>query len=531
MTNSIEEIGDASCIFAIGTNTTAAHPVIALQIEKAVRKGAKLIVANPREIELVRFAEVFLRHRPGSDVALLMGIMKIIVDDGLDDSEFIKQRCENFEEFKKSLDSFTVNFVEQITGVPGELLSKAAKLYALSKPATILYCMGITQHTHGTDNVMALANLAMLTGNIGKPSSGVNPLRGQNNVQGACDMGALPNVYSGYQAVSDEIVRKKFENAWGVKLNPKPGLTLTEFFQAAYQREIKAMYIVGENPVLSEPCSKHAQGSLDELEFLVVQDIFLTETAKLAHVVIPAASFAEKDGTFTNTERRVQKLRKAIEPVGESREDWLIISEIAKKMGAKGFDYKKSSEILDEVASITPAYAGISHERLEVQSLQWPCPAKDHPGTQILHVNSFTRGRGKFAPLVYKPPAELPDSSYPLVLTTERSLYHYHTGTMTRKVVGLNTLRSEELVEINSIDADKLHIEEGEKVKVISRRGEVIARAKITDISPAGVVSMSFHFFESPTNVLTNPAVDPISKIPEYKVCAIRIEKINGAIS
>ena len=527
MTNSIHEIGDAACILAIGTNTTVAHPVIALEIKRAVFNGGKLIVANPREIGLVRFADLWLRHNPGTDVALLMGMMRVIVDEGLLDSSFIEERCENFDAFKESLKDFGLDSVERITGVPGEKLAEAARMYATNKPATLLYAMGITQHSHGTDNVLATANLAMLTGNIGKPSTGVNPLRGQNNVQGACDLGALPNVYPGYQAVADPAIRKKFEAAWGCSLNPSPGLTLTEIFGAADKGQIKAVYLIGENPVLSDPDANHVKESLKALEFLVVQDIFLSETAQLADIVLPSVSFAEKDGTFTNTERRVQLVRKAIEPVGDSRPDWQITCQIARRMGAKGFDFEHPSQIMDEIASLTPSYGGINYSRLEDGGLQWPCPTQEHPGTPILHSQQFPRGKGRFTPLEYKPPMELPDNEYPLILTSERSLYHFHTGTMTRKVKGLNVILGEELVEINPSDASALGIADGEMVKVTSRRGEVVAKAKVTEASPTGVVTMDFHFAESPINQLTNPALDPVAKIPEFKVCAVRVAK-NG---
>jgi len=525
MTNSIDEISHAQCILAIGTNTTSAHPVIGFEVKRAVRRGAKLIVANPREIELVRDAELWLGHNPGTDVALLMGMMRVIVDEGLLDSAFIQERCENFDTFSESLKNFDLATVEQITGVPKDKIAKAARLYATHKPSTILYAMGITQHSHGTDNVMATANLAMLTGNIGKPSTGVNPLRGQNNVQGACDLGALPNVYPGYQAVTDPMVKAKFEAAWGYPLSLKPGLAITEMIELA-GKQIKAAYIMGENPALSEPDASHAQEALSRLEFLAVQDIFLSETAKLADIVLPGASFAEKDGTFTNTERRVQRIRKAIEPLGESRPDWLVTCQIARRLGAKGFDFSHPSEITKEIATLTPIYGGISYERLEPVGLQWPCPTPEHPGTPILHTQQFTRGRGQFIPLEYKPPKELPDDEYPLILTTGRSLFHWHTGTVSRKVAGLNEFMGEGLVEINPEDAKALGISDGETVKVSSRRGEITAKAKVTEVSQPGVVFMTFHFAESPANVLTNPVYDPVAKIPEYKVCAIRIEKL-----
>ncbi|TET74472.1 MAG: formate dehydrogenase subunit alpha, partial [Dehalococcoidia bacterium] len=501
--------------------------VIGVEVTRAVRQGAKLIVANPREIDLCRFADLWLQHRPGSDVALLMGMMRVIVEEGLLDQSFVEQRCENFDAFRDSLRKFDLDFVERVSGVPQGLIIEAGRIYATHKPATILYAMGITQHTHGTDNVLATANLAMLTGNIGKPSTGVNPLRGQNNVQGACDMGALPNVYPGYQAVANPDIKQKFESAWDCSLSATPGLTLTEIFEAAYQQQIKAIYLIGENPMLSDPDSTHIQKSLEKLEFLVVQDIFLSETARLADVVLPAATFAERDGTFTNTERRVQRVRKAIELMGDSKPDWWIVCQIAKRLEAEGFDFEHPSQIMEEIARLTPSYGGISYERLEKEGLQWPCPTPEHRGTKFLHAETFTRGKGRFIPLEYRPPAELPDEEYPLILTTERSLYHFHTGTMTRKVRGLNIIRAEELVEINPADAAELGVADGEVVRVASRRGEVTGRARVTEILPPGVVCMSFHFAESPTNVLTNPAVDPISKIPELKVCAVRVEKLD----
>ncbi len=526
MTNSIEEIADAKCIFAIGTNTTEDHPVIALQIKKAVDKGAKLIVADPRETPLCRMAHTWLRHRPGTDVALLMGMCRVIVDEGLLDKAFVEQRCENFEEFKNALRGFNIELVSEITGIPAAAIAEAARVYATNGPASLLYAMGITQHSHGTDNVLAVANIAMLTGNVGKWASGVNPLRGQNNVQGACDMGALPNVFTAYQPVSAASARAKFEAAWGCTLPTEPGLVLTDMFPAMDEGTIKAAYIIGENPVLSDPDSKHIRKSLGKLEFLVVQDIFLTETAQLAHVVLPATSFAEKDGTFTNTERRVQRVRKAIAPVGTARPDWQIICEIARRMRGKGFEFSSPADIMKEISDITPSYGGITYARLENGGLQWPCPTEDHPGLQFLHESMFTRGKGRFAALEYKPPKERPDEAYPLILTTGRSPFHYHTGTMTRKSKGLNQLKGEEEVELNPQDAKALGIADGDKVQVFSRRGKVIAKAKITKSSPKGVVFMTFHFAESATNLLTNPASDPVAKIPELKFCAVRVEKV-----
>jgi len=526
MTNSVEDLLESKCFLAIGTNTTSAHPIIGLRVRKAVRNGAKLIVANPREIELCRISELFIRHRPGTDVALLSGMARIIVDEGLEDKEFIQQRCENFESYRESLAAFDPGTVEKITGVPREELARAARLYATTKPAALLYSMGITQHSHGTDNVLACGNLAMLTGNLGKPGAGVNPLRGQNNVQGSCDMGGLPNVFPGYQRVDNEESRKKFEAAWGVSLPSKPGLTLTEIFEGAIKGTVKALYLVGENPVISDPDAHHVEKAIGALDFLVVQDLFLTETAMLADVVLPATSFAEKDGTFTNTERRVQRVRRAIEPLG--RPDWLIACQLAKAMGAKGFDFPDPSAIMAEAASLVGSYGGISYDRLEGPAgLQWPCPSKDHPGTPILHTVKFNtpNGKGKFVPLKYIPSKELPDDEYPLLLTTGRGIFHFHTGTMTRKVAGLNALHGKELLEINPEDAGKLGIADGEAVQVSSRRGKVTATASVTERSPPGVVFMTFHFAETRTNLITSPFVDPVAKIPEAKVCAVKVEK------
>jgi len=526
MTNPIADIEDAGCILAIGTNTTETHPIIGLGIKKAAHKGAKIIVINPRKIDLTRFSHVFLQLRPGTDVALIMGMCRVIVDNGWHDSAFIKERCEDFEAFKDSLKNFDLEFVENVTGVPRDKIIEAARVYAHTKPATLLWSMGVTQHSHGTENVMALANLVMLTGNIGQPSSGVNPLRGQNNVQGACDMGCLNSYFPGYQKVIDAQAREKFEKAWDVRLSPEPGLTFSEIWSSVLNGKIKALYCIGSEPVLSMADSQKVCKALESLEFSVVQDIFLNETAKFADVVLPACSFAEKDGTFTSTERRIQLIRKVIEPIGEAKPDWWIIHELAKRMGEKGFTFTHPSEVMDEIASLAPIYGGISYDRLENGSLQWPCPDGKHPGTPILHVGKFLKknGKGKFSPLKYKPSEELPDEEFPLILTTERTLEHFHV-VMTHKVAGLEELKGEEFVELHPEDADRLGINDGELVTVISRRGKVATRAKVVSSRPPGVVSMGWHFPACPTNILTNAALDPLSKIPETKVCAVRIEK------
>jgi formate dehydrogenase (NADP+) alpha subunit len=525
MTNSIADLKYAKCMLVIGSNTTEAHPVISFKVKQAVRNGTKLIVINPRKIDLVNYADIWLQLKPGTNVALVMGLIHVIFNNNLEDHEFINNRCENYSEFKESLPYYTPERVESITGVPSSLIIDTAKMYASCKPSSILYTLGVTEHTNGTDGVMALANLAMITGNIGKPGSGVNPLRGQNNVQGACDMGALPNVFTGYQPVNSVEVVRKFSKAWDTELNDKPGLTLTEIYDSAFKNDIKAVYIIGEDPVLSEPDMNHTIKALSNLDFLIVQEIFLSETAKLADVVLPACSFAETDGTYINTERRFQRIRKAVDPPGQAKPDWEIVCMIARKFGKKGFNYTHPSQIMDEIAALTPAFNGISYDRLESGGIQWPCGCSDDPGTAILHCDTFTRGKGKLMPLRYRTSAELPDKEYPFLLTTGRSLFHYHTGTMTRKVNGLNKFKGEEFIEINPVDAKKLNIVDGEYVKISSRRGSIQVRVKVTGRNPEGVVYMTFHFKESPANALTSTALDPISKTPELKVCAVRIDK------
>jgi len=527
MTNSIEEIRRADCILITGSNTSEAHPIIALQVKAAVRKnGAKLIVADPRKIEMTEFARVWLRHKPGTDVALFNGMMNVIVSEGLYDKKFVEKRTEGFEELKTVVERYTPDYVERITGVPASEIISAAHMYASANHASIIYAMGITQHTTGTDNVLSLANLAMLTGNVGKESSGVNPLRGQNNVQGACDLGALPNVFPGYQPVEDKEIREKFERAWGVDLPDKNGLTVVEMVHAIEEGKIKAMYIMGENSALSDPNANRTRQALKKLDFLVVQDIFPTETTKYADVVLPAACFAEKDGTFTNTERRVQKLNKAFDPPGEAKADWQIILELAAKFGYK-MEYNSPAEVMNEIASLTPIYGGITHERLNEEGLQWPCSDEKHPGTRFLHKDRFSRGLGKFHSTPYREPAELPDEEYPFILSTGRVLFHWHTGTMTRRVKGLEEVYPEGLVEIHPQDAEKIGLATDELVEVSSRRGKVVAKAKITPKSPPGTVFMNFHFKEAAANLLTIDALDPIAKIPEYKVCAVKVQKVS----
>lgn len=524
MTNSIGEIEGADVLLVIGSNTTEAHPVLSLYIKRAVRRhGAKLIVADPRRIKLTEFAHLHLRHACGTDVALINGLMHVILREHLHDREFIAQRTEGFAELEPVLAKYTPEFVEGITGVPRADLIEAARLYATAEKASIIYCLGITQHTQGTENVFSLANLALLTGNLGKEHCGVNPLRGQNNVQGACDMGALPNVFPGYQPVADPQVRRKFSDAWGISLPEKKGLTLLEMLDGAAEGTVRGMFIMGEDPMMTDPDTNHVREALEHLDFLVVQDIFLTDTAELADVVLPAACFAEKDGTVTNTERRVQRLNRALDPAGEAREDWRIICDLATRLGYP-LTYDSPARIMEEIAALTPSHGGMHYERLDGDGLQWPCPDRSHPGTKFLHRDRFTRGLGKFHPVELRPPQEQPDAEYPLVLTTGRALYHYHTA-MTRRIAGLNALCPEGTVEINGLDAEGLGIENGAFARVTSRRGSIVARAEVSDRSPAGTVFMTFHFKEAAANLLTSRAMDPIAKIPEYKVCAVRLEK------
>ena len=523
MTNSIDELEDADVIFIIGSNTTEQHPLIATRILRAVRNGSKLIIADPRFIDLAYFATIYMSQKPGTDVALLNAMMNVITSEKLYDEEFVKTRTENFEAFKKVIEKYTPDYVEKITTVPADKIREAARLYAKAEKAAIVYSMGITQHTTGVDNVVSTANLAMLTGNVGKESTGVNPLRGHNNVQGACDVGALPNVYSGYQRVDIEDIRKKFEDAWGVKLPPKPGLTIVETINAA-GNSIKALYIMGENPMVSDPDINHVKEQLEKLEFLVVQDIFLSETAQLADVVLPGACFAEKDGTFTSTERCVQRIRKAVEPPGEAKADWEIIVELSKRLGYNGMN-TSPKEAMDEIAKLTPIYGGITYDRLERAGLKWPCPNKDHPGTKYLHKDKFTRGLGLFTPVEHQPPAEQPNDSYPFILTTGRLLYQFHTGTMTRRSPTLVIQAPEGFVEINPKDAKELGVNDGENIKVRSRRGEIVIRTKVTDKVRPGIVFIPFHFAETAANKLTIAALDPKAKIPEFKVCAVKLEK------
>ena len=527
MTNSIGELENAKCVFIIGSNTTEAHPVIATVIKRAAKKGATVIVADPRRIDIARHAKLYLPHRPGTDIALVNAMMCHILAEGLQDRAFVAERTENFDEFFAVVKDYTPERAELVTGVPAADIREAARLYATSGASAICYAMGITQHVFGTDNVKALANLAMLCGMLGKKNAGVNPLRGQNNVQGACDMGGLPDVFPGYQKVADDAARAKFEEAWGVPLPDKPGKTLVEFLKGVEDGTIKGMLIVGENPMMMDPNLAHTEHALRKLEFLAVVDILPTQTTALAHVVLPGRSFAEKDGTFTNTERRVQLVRRAIGSPGGAMAETDILCALAARLG-QPWQYENAAQVLGEVALLTPSYGGISHARLGYRGLQWPCPTAEHPGTPTLHVGKFTRGLGRFAATPLRDSAEMPDAEYPYVLTTGRYLEQYHSGVLTRRVSGMDELCPPGTFEINAADAAREGIADGQWVTVASRRGRVRARAAVTDKIRAGVVFMAMHFQEAAANALTNDALDPVSKIPQYKVCAVRLARAEG---
>jgi formate dehydrogenase alpha subunit len=527
MTNPISDIEKAEVILVTGSNTTENHPVISSYIKRAVNfNNAKLLVVDPRRIKLTRFATKWLRPLPGTNVTWINGLIHVIIKEKLHDNSFIKKRTVNFDKLEKSVEKFTPKHVQSVTGIDADDLIEAARLYAKADPASILYCMGITQHTSGTDNVKDLANLAMLCGNLGKEGGGLNPLRGQNNVQGACDMGGLPDVFTGYQKVSDDASRAKMEKAWNVKsLSKKPGMALTQMIPAVKTKQIKSLYIIGENPIVSDPDTKHVENSLKALDFFVVQDIFLTETAQFADVVLPSTCFAEKDGTFSNTERKIQRIRKAVNAPGIALGDWEIIALLSGKMGYP-MEYENSREIMDEIASLTPSYGGINYERLEKGGLTWPCPAIDHPGTPILHKEQFTCGKGVFHDLVYRPSTESISKKYPLLLTTGRVLYHYHTGTMTMKTEGLNAKVPECFIEISPEDAEKYNLKDGETAQLASERGSVKAKVKLSHKAVKGTLFMPFHFAKAAANNLTSTELDPISKIPELKVCAVNLTQV-----
>ena len=529
MTNPIGDITQNSdCILLIGSNPEEAHPVVGMQLRQAVARGARLIVIDPRDIGLTRQADIHLKLRPGTNVALVNAMMHVILAEGLEDRAYIEKNTENFDALAELVRDYTPEKVAELCHVDPDMLREAARMYATAERAPIIYCLGVTEHSSGTEGVMSLSNLALLTGKLGRPGCGVNPLRGQNNVQGACDMGAIPTDYPGYQKVDNPAVREKFERAWGVPLSPKPGLKATDVFPAAIEGKIRGLYICGEDPVVSDPDTAHIIAALKSLDFFVVQDLFLTETAKYADVVLPGVSFAEKEGTFTNTERRVQRVRKAVKGRGEMRLDTDILIEL---MNAMGYPQPQltSAEIMDEIAALTPSFGGISHARLDAleTGLQWPCLTPEHPGTDILHKNGPVRGRALFYPAAFRPSAELPDEAFPFLLSTGRILYHYNAAAMTARAPGLMEMSNEGFIEVHRRDAQRLNISDGERIRVSSRRGSITATARVGRKVSPGEVWMPFHFPDSPVNQLTNAALDEFARIPEYKVCAVRLEKLS----
>ncbi len=541
MSNDIDGIKDCDVIMVIGSNTTETHPIIGLRMKQAVKQHeTSIIVADPRRINLVDYSQLWLSQKPGSDAALINAMCHVIIRDKLTDENYINERTENYSSFADSITECDPDWAEDITGVPASDIEEAARTFAKAKRGGIYYTMGITQHTSGTDNVKALANLALLTGNLGKHGAGLNPLRGQNNVQGASDMGCVPVFLPGYQPVANDENRQRFEKLWGCQLSSKPGLTATEMTPAMLEGKIKAVWIMGENPVMSDPNADHARKALNKVDFLVVQDIFLTETAELADVVLPAASYAEKEGTFTNTERRVQRVRQAVRPPGSARDDLSIINMVSERINygqgdiaPNGFRHldntkliDKASGVFNEISTVWPHLAGINYDRLEEAGIQWPCPDTDHPGTTFLFENDFPIGRASFSAISWKGPEERPDSDYPFILTTGRVLYQYHTGTMTRRSQTIENADSGPFIEININDAERLNIADGDTVLVKSRRGKVSLPAQVTDKIEAGVTFMPFHYHEAAANLLTNDALDPYCKIPEAKVCAVKIESV-----
>lgn len=525
-TNSLEEIEGAEVIFLIGSNPEDAHPVISLKVKKAVNNGARLIIADPRKIWLTNYSSIHLPLKPGSNVALINSMLNVIIEEGLTDGQFISARTMNFKAVKQMAAAYPPAKASTMTGVSAKDIRMAARLYASSKKSMILYGLGITEHTSGTNNVKALANLAMATGNVGRPNSGINPLRGQNNVQGACDMGALPNVFSGYQSVTDKSVLAKFVKKYGTDLSGSVGLKTTEYYDAIENGDLKALVIMAMDPASTDPNLNRVHPALKKLDLLVVMEIFKTRTAQMADVVLPAASFAEKEGTFTNAERRVQLFRRIIDPIKEVRPDWRIVLDLAERMGAP-MPFSSPEEIWEEIAQMTPQFKGLDYRRLEKErGLCWPCPNKKHPGSPVMYEVSFPNGLGKFNVIGDVPPKERPDKRYPFTLVTGRRLEHYNDGAMTRRSEGLMKIRPHETVDINPDDARMKRIKDDDPVRVISRRGEVMVKAKITDSSLPGRLFMSFHFDDALTNVLTSEGYDELSGTPEYKVTAVRLEKI-----
>ena len=528
MTNSIPEIRETDLMFVIGSNTTEAHPIIAMEMKRARQRGAKLIVADPRKIWLAEQADLHLQLKPGTDVWLLLAMAHVIVTEDLVDREFVEQYTTDFDAFAQNVLKYSPEAAEHVTMVPAESIRTAARWYATTRKAGIYYTLGITEHTHGTDNVYSLANLVLMTGHLGVRSAGMNPLRGQNNVQGANDAGATPVFYPGYQRVTDDEVRKKFEHAWGVPLSPHDGLNLNVMMKELAKGNLRGLYVMGEDIVISEPNASQVEVGLNLCEFLVCQDIFPNETTRFADVILPATCFAEKEGVFTNSDRRVQRVRKAVEPPGQARPDWQILCDVARAAGYAMPDYSGPAEVYAEMASLAPKFAGISHQRIEqsVSGIQWPCPEPDHPGTPTLHEGGPLIGKAPFQVVDYRPSAELPDDAYPFILSTGRTLYHYNAATQTRRDPGPVAKQASNFIEINPRDARRLELQHGDAVRVESRRGAVIARAWLSPRVRPGCIWMPMHFGESRANLLTNDAGDAVTGTGEYKVCAVRVTPV-----
>ncbi len=527
MTNSIPEIRDADFLFVTGSNTTEAHPIIAMEMKRAVGRGAKLAVADPRAIWLTEIADWHMQLKPGSDVWLLNAMAHVILEEGLESRDWIEANTENFDSVVETVKRYPPEEAEKVTGVPAETIRQVARAYATTPKAGIYYTLGITEHTTGTDNVYALSNLVLMTGHLGVRSAGMNPLRGQNNVQGANDAGATPVFYPGYQRAEDPAVRDKFSRAWGVEQNPNPGLNLNDMMKAMGDGRLRGLYLMGEDIVISEPNVERVEEALNHMEFVVVQDIFFNESCRWADVVLPAACFAEKDGVFTNSDRRVQRVRKGVEPPGQARADWQILAEVMRRSGLEQPDYQDPGEVYAELASLAPKFGGISYQRLDTEGgLQWPVETPDAPSTEFLHKGGVLRGKGLFQAVEYRPPFESADPEYPLVLSTGRTLYHYNAATQTRRSEGLSQKQPESFVEIHPGNAFKMGVEDGQLVDVVSRRGRVRCRAMVSRQVRRGSIWMPFHFPESKTNYLTTDAGDAVTGTGEYKVCAARIEPV-----
>jgi predicted molibdopterin-dependent oxidoreductase YjgC len=532
-TNSIPEIENTRFIFVIGSNTTEAHPVLALRMKKAARNGATLVVADPRKIWLTKLAKRHLQLRPGSDVWLVNAMMHVILKEGLQNEEYIREHTEDFDAVAEVVSRYTPEEAEKVTGVPAADIVATAREYATEKHAAIFYTLGITEHACAVDNIWSLSNLVLMTGHLGYESTGLNALRGQNNVQGLNDAGANPAYFPGYQPADDADIRQKFSEAWGVEVPSAPGYRLDQIMSGLHDGRIKALYLIGENPAQTEPNAHHVEEGLEHLDFLITQDLFLNDmTERLADVVFPASSFAEKDGTFTNTERRVNRVRKAVPCPGEAREDWQIVVDMAKALGGSWPEYRTAEDAWNEFADLSPLWTGIRYDRIEEVGLQWPCPDREHPGTPFLHAPSPARpsGKGKFYPVEYQPPIEQPDSEYPFVLSTGRTLYHYNSATMTMREEGVVQKQEDPFVEMHPDDAVALGIEDGDWVRLVSRRGDLEARAAIGERVYPGLVWMALHFAQAKVNWLTHDVGDPLIGTPEYKTSAIRIEPIGSSV-